>query len=179
MARRLDYSARYPLHTTKEVYAALADRDYWDARMAEMRKYSPNELVSLTTGDGGIEVEIRHVLPRDMLPDLAQSVMRRDMIIARTETYDPFGPEVTGTYEAAIASGPGSLGGTMHLFATDTGATLRTSSTAKVFIPILGPKLEQLMLINLVDLFRAEAEFTTRWLDEHDRAPARDAVAEQ
>lgn len=43
MARRLDYSARYPLHTTKELYAALSNRDYWEARMEEMRKYSPTK----------------------------------------------------------------------------------------------------------------------------------------
>ncbi|MFF0489595.1 DUF2505 domain-containing protein [Nocardia sp. NPDC004068] len=168
MARRLDYSARYRLHTTKEVYAALADRAYWDARMEEMRKYSPNDVVTLDAGDGGIEVVLRHVLPREMLPDAAQAVMRKDMVITRKETYGPFAPEVTGEYSAAIPAGPGSLGGTMHLFPTDTGCTLRTSSTAKVFIPLLGPKLEQLMLINLVDLLRAEAEFTTRWLDERN-----------
>src|SRR5262245_39042791 len=146
MARRLDYSARYPLHTTKELYAALGDRAYWDARMEEMRKYSPNEITSLTAGDGGIEVEVRHVLPRDMLPETAQAVMRQDMVITRTETYGPFAPEVTGEYVAAIPAGPGSLGGTMRLFPTETGCTLRTSSTAKVFIPMLGPKFEQMML---------------------------------
>ncbi|MCM6774844.1 DUF2505 domain-containing protein [Nocardia sp. CDC159] len=168
MARRLDYSARYPLHTTKEVYAALSNRAYWDARMEEMRKYSPNDVVSLEAGDNGIEVVLQHVLPRDMLPDIAQAVMRKDMVITRKETFGPYGPEVTGEYTASIPAGPGTLGGVMHLFPTDTGCTLRTSSTAKVFIPLLGPKLEQLMLINLVDLLRAEAEFTTRWLEEQN-----------
>ncbi len=166
MARRLDYSARYPLHTTKEVYEALSDRAYWDARMEEMRKYSPNDVVSLDAGDGGIEVVLQHVLPRDMLPDLAQAVMRKDMMITRKEIYGPFGPEVTGEYSASIPAGPGTLAGTMQLFPTETGCTLRTSSTAKVFIPLLGPKLEQLMLINLIDLLRAEGEFTARWLEE-------------
>lgn len=167
MARRLDYSARYPLHTTKEVYAALSNRDYWDARMSEMNKHSPgNEVGSLEAGDDGIEVVLNHVLPRDMLPEIAQAVMRKDMIITRKESYSAFGPEVTGNFSASIPAGPGSLGGTMHLFPTDTGSTMRYSSEAKVFIPMVGPRLEQLMLINLVDLFRAEAEFTVQWLDE-------------
>ncbi|MFI6167318.1 DUF2505 domain-containing protein [Nocardia sp. NPDC051052] len=169
MARRLDYSARYPLHTTKELYAALSDRDYWDARMAEMRKYSPgNEVANLMVGDGGIDVELHHVLPREMLPEIAQAVMRKDMIITRKESYGPFGAEeVTGKYSAAIPAGPGSLGGTIRLFPTDTGCTMRFSSEAKVFIPMVGPRLEQLMLVNLIDLFRAEAEFTVQWLDDH------------
>ncbi|WP_378734327.1 DUF2505 domain-containing protein [Nocardia brasiliensis] len=170
MARRLDYSARYPLHTTKEVYAALSSRDYWDARMAEMRKYSPgNEVAHLEAGDGGIDIELHHILPRDMLPEIAQAVMRKDMIITRKESYGPFGSEeITGKYSASIPAGPGSLGGTIRLFPTDTGCTMRFSSEAKVFIPMVGPRLEQLMLVNLIDLFRAEAEFTVQWLDEHN-----------
>ncbi|NNH74758.1 DUF2505 domain-containing protein [Nocardia uniformis] len=168
MARRLDYSARYKLHTTKEVYSALSNRDYWDARIEEMRKYSHNDVLSLDAGDHGIEVVLRHVLPRDLLPDLAQTVIRKDMTITRTESYGPFGPETHGTYAAEIPNGPGTLGGKLHLFPTDTGCTLRTSSTAQVTIPFFGAKLEQVLLVNLVDLFRAEAEMTQRWLDEQN-----------
>lgn len=166
MARRLDYSARYPLHTTKEVYAALTNRDYWEARMIEMRKYSPNEVVSIDASEDGIDVVLHHILPREMLPEVAQTVMRKDMVITRKESYGPFGPEVEGTYSASIPAGPGSLTGTMRLFPTDTGCTMRISSNAKVFIPMMGPRLEQLMLVNLVDLFRAEAEVTQQWLDD-------------
>lgn len=170
MARRLDYSARYPLHTTKDVYAALTNRDYWEARMVEMRKYSPNEVISIDASEDRIEVVLHHILPREMLPEIAQSVMRKDMVITRKESYGPFGPEVEGTYSASIPAGPGSLTGTMRLFPTETGSTMRISSNAKVFIPMVGPRLEQLMLVNLVDLFRAEAEVTQKWLD--DRKPA-------
>ncbi len=52
----------------------------------------------------------------------------------------------------------------MELFASDGGSTLRTTSEAKVFLPFIGGKLEQLMLVNLVDLFRTEAEITADWL---------------
>lgn len=166
MPRRLDYSARYSLHSAKEVYAALMNRDLWDARIEEMRKHSPNDLVSLDAGDHGIEVEMRHVLPRKSLPDLAQSFMRRDMEITRRETWGAFGPEVTGAYTTDMPGAPGTLRGTMRLFPTDTGCTLRTSSEADVQIPFMGRKLEQLMLVNLVDLFRAEFEVTQRWLDQ-------------
>lgn len=166
MARRLDYSARYPLHTTNEVYAAMMSREHWDARIEELRKHSPNDIVSLDAGDHGITVELRHVLPRDALPDMAQMVVHRDMVITRRESYGPYGPEVTGEYTAEIPNSPGTLGGTMHLFPTETGCTLRTSSRAQVHLPFLGRRLEQLMLVNLVDLFRAEAEVTKIWLDQ-------------
>ena len=168
MARRIDYSARYQ-YTAKQVYAALTERDYWEARVEEMRQYSPNEIQSFNVDENGIQIELHHILPRSELPEIAQTVMRKDMVITRKETYTPFGDPVTGTYEASIPAGPGSLTGTMKLADTDTGCTLRTSSEAKVYIPMLGPKLEQMMLVNLVDLFRAEAEATVKWLDEHAR----------
>ncbi|MFI9510689.1 DUF2505 domain-containing protein [Nocardia sp. NPDC052566] len=172
MARRLDYSARYPLHTTTEVYAALSNREYWDARMAEMDTYSPgNKVVHLDVSDAGIDIELNHTLPRELLPEIAQAVMRKDMVITHKQSFGPFdAEEVTGKFSASIPAGPGSLGGTMRLFPTETGCTMRYSSEAKVFIPMVGPRLEQLMLVNLVDLFRGEAEFTIQWLDEHHPA---------
>ncbi|MDH6680426.1 hypothetical protein M2284_004655 [Rhodococcus sp. LBL1] len=163
MARRIDYSARFE-HPAEKVYAALSDRDYWEARMEEMRKYSENHVETLEVTDDGIELVLHHVLPRKDLPDIAQTVLKKDLIITRREKYTPFGEPVTGTYEASIPAGPGSLTGTIELFTTDTGSTLRTSSEAKVYLPFVGGKLEQLMLVNLVDLFRTEAEVTAAWL---------------
>ncbi|WP_415394621.1 DUF2505 domain-containing protein [Rhodococcus globerulus] len=163
MARRIDYSARYQ-HSPEQVYEALTDRGYWDARVEEMRKHSENRVEHFEVSDSGIELVLHHVLPRTDLPDIAQTVMRNDLIITRTESYSPFGDTVTGTYEASIPAGPGSLTGTMELFGTETGCTLRTSSEAKVHIPFVGGRLEELMLTNLVDLFRTEAQVTATWL---------------
>ncbi|WP_054815933.1 DUF2505 domain-containing protein [Nocardia arizonensis] len=168
--RRLDYSARYPLHSTKELYEALSTPGYWEARIAEMGKYTPgNEVVSVEASDAGIEVVLHHILPREMLPEIAQTVMRKDMVITRKESWGPFDEaETLGKFSASIPAGPGSLGGSIRLFPTETGCTTRFSSEAKVYIPMVGPRLEQLMLVNLVDLFRAEAEETVRWLEERN-----------
>ncbi|AOW93232.1 hypothetical protein BFN03_12835 [Rhodococcus sp. WMMA185] len=165
MARRIDYSARYK-HTPEQVYSAFTDRDYWDARIEEMRKYSENHIEQFEVTDDGIAVVLHHILPRTSLPDIAQSVIKKDMVITRKEFYTPFGEPTTGTYEASIPAGPGSLTGNMKLFATDNGCTFRTTSEAKVYLPFIGGKLEQLMLVNLVDLFRTEAEVTEEWLSQ-------------
>ncbi|NLU85144.1 DUF2505 domain-containing protein [Rhodococcus sp. HNM0569] len=163
MARRIDYSARYT-HAPEAVYEALSTRDYWEARIEEMRKYSENHVEHFEVTDDGIEIVLHHILPRTELPDVAQTVIKKDMVITRKEKYTAFDGESHGTYEASIPAGPGSLTGTMRLFRTDTGCTLRTSSEAKVYLPFVGGKLEQLMLVNLIDLFRTEAEITDTWL---------------
>lgn len=165
MARRIDYSARYK-YTAEQVYGAFSNRDYWDARIEEMRKYSENHVESLDVSESGIEIVLHHILPRSELPEVAQTVMKKDMVITRKESYTEFGEPTTAKYEASIPAGPGSLTGTMELFTTDTGCTFRTSSEAKVYLPFIGGKLEQLMLVNLIDLFRAEAEITDKWLSK-------------
>ncbi|MDG3009956.1 DUF2505 domain-containing protein [Rhodococcus sp. D2-41] len=167
MARRIDYSARLPFSADR-VYAALSDRDYWDGLMAEMRELTPTSHVeSLTVEDSGIAVHLTQVIPRETLPTIAQTVMKKDLVITRKASYGPFdGDTAKGEFSASIPAGPGALDGTIELFNTPTGSTLRTSPEAKVFIPFVGSKLEQLMLVNLVDLFRAEAEFTEKWLSD-------------
>lgn len=163
MARRMDYSARFP-HPAERVYAALRDPAHWEARMVEMRKYSQNHVESFEVTDSGIALVLHHILPRSELPEIARAVMKKDMVITRTESYGAFDGSATGRYEASIPAGPGSLTGVMELFSDDDGCTLRTTSEAKVNLPFVGGKLEELMLQNLVDLFRTEAEITAGWL---------------
>ncbi len=177
MARRINYSARYKHHTVEQVYAALSDRDYWETIVEEMRQFSPNHIENFSAGASGIEIEFQHIIPRELLPEIAQGVMRKDMVITRKQSFSSLdtgasvatgkADAVTGKYEASVPAGPGSLTGTMRLFTTETGCTLRTTSEAKVYIPMMGPRLEQLMLINVIDLFRAEAAATLRWLNSH------------
>jgi hypothetical protein len=166
MARRLSYSARYH-HPAKTVYEALSSREFWDAQMEEFRKLTPqSDIESLTVDDKGVDLVLKQVLPRSELPAIAQTVMKKDMIITRKEFLGPFDPENTkGTYDASIPAGPGSLTGWQELFPTETGSTIRKTTEVKVYIPFINGKLEQLMLVNLVDLFRGEAEFTSGWID--------------
>ena len=93
--------------------------------------------------------------------------MKKDMIIPRNVHIDSYSEETTGHYDASIPAGPGSLKGVTSLFPTATGSTLRTSSEAKVFLPFIGGKLEQLMLVNLRDLWRGEGEVTADWLEKN------------
>ncbi|SIS17925.1 DUF2505 domain-containing protein [Williamsia sterculiae] len=166
MARRLSYSARYTLPTEK-VYQALTSREMWDQRMDEFRKLTPKSDIEEFSFDeeNGLSVTLTQVLPRSELPPIAQTVMKKDMIITRHEKLAPYDAEKTeGTYDASIPAGPGSLTGWQELFDTDTGSTNRRTTEVKVFLPFINGKLEQLILVNLVDLFREEATFTTDWI---------------
>lgn len=169
MARRLSYSARYT-HPAEKLYQAQSIKQYWDDMMAGFQMISPHcEVASFTSDETGIKVVLKQTIGRDQLPPLAQTVMMKDMVITREETLGPFDADNTkGTYNASIPpAGPGSLNGWQELFPTDGGCTIRRTSEAKVFVPFVNGKLEQMILINLVDLFRAEAEYAKDWIDKN------------
>ncbi|EGD54389.1 DUF2505 domain-containing protein [Gordonia neofelifaecis] len=168
MARRLSYSARYT-HSAETLYQALSQKKYWEDLMEGFRELTPiSNVEEFETGDDGIRVVLHQTITRDMLPPIAQTVMMKDMMITRTETYGVFDPEKTaGSYTASIPAGPGSLTGEQELFPTETGCTIRKTTEVKVYIPFVNAKLEQLMLVNLVDLFRGEAEFTSTWVEDN------------
>ena len=134
--------------------------------MAGFEMFSPKcEVVDFACDDSGLKVVLRQTIGRDQLPSLAQTVLKKDMIITREESLGIFDPDVTkGDYTASIPAGPGSLKGWQELFPTDSGCTLRKTSEVKVFVPFVASKLEQLMLVNLVDLFRAEAAYAKDWI---------------
>ncbi|NLG44985.1 DUF2505 domain-containing protein [Gordonia sp. (in: high G+C Gram-positive bacteria)] len=167
MARRLSYSARYT-HPAETIYQALSQKNYWEDLMEGFRELTPiSNVHEFERNDDGIRVTLQQTITRDMLPPIAQTVMMKDMLITRVETYGSFDPAgTTGTYTASIPAGPGSLTGEQELFSTETGCTIRKTTEVKVYIPFVNAKLEQLMLVNLVDLFRGEAEFTSTWVQD-------------
>ncbi|MFW0783262.1 DUF2505 domain-containing protein [Gordonia sp. CPCC 206044] len=168
MARRLSYSARYP-QPAEKLYQAQNTRQYWDDMMAGFQMISPHcEVESFVSDETGMRVVLKQTIGRDQLPQLAQTVLMKDMVITREESFGVYDPDNTkGTYTASIPAGPGSLNGWQELFPTDAGCTIRKTSEVKVFIPFVNGKLEQLMLVNLVDLFRAEAEYAKDWIDKN------------
>ncbi|MCX2963313.1 DUF2505 domain-containing protein [Gordonia sp. Z-3] len=168
MARRLSYSARFT-HPAETLYQAQSTRQYWDDMMAGFQMISPHCAVdSFTADETGMKVVLKQTIGRDQLPALAQTVLMKDMVITREETFGAFDPDNTkGDYTASIPAGPGSLQGWQELFPTETGCTIRKTTEVKVFIPFVNGKLEQLMLVNLVDLFRAEAEYAADWVKKN------------
>ncbi|MFT4087324.1 MAG: DUF2505 domain-containing protein [Gordonia sp. (in: high G+C Gram-positive bacteria)] len=168
MARRLSYSARYT-QPAEKLFQAQMERQYWDDMMEGFRMLTPTSHVEEFSADGdGMRVVLKQAITRDMLPPIAKTVMAKDMMITRVETLGTLDDaKAHGTYNASIPAGPGSLTGKQELFGTETGCTIRKTTEVKVFIPFVNAKIEQLMLVNIVDLFRAEAEFATFWVDKH------------
>jgi hypothetical protein len=170
MARRMDYTIRYDAPAEK-IFGDFTSRDYWETLMDAYRFLTPqSEITRFTTDGSGTDVVFKQNLPRMYLPPVARSVIPVDMIITREQHFDPYdhaNKQGNGTYRASIPHGPGSFGCKYLLTETDTGSELRLVSVCKVYIPLIGGALEDLILHHIRQLFDAEEAFTADWIAKH------------
>ncbi len=150
------------------VYREFTSADYWRALVAEYRRHDPkSELSRFDSGAHGTEVVLVQHIARRELPPVARQVLPADLVITRTQRFEPFDPRAgtaQGSYAATVPHAPGRLGGRYHLGTAADGSRLRVTNECKVHVPLLGGKLEELVLRALRDLFAAEEAFTAEWI---------------
>lgn len=152
------------------MYAVFADGDYWQALMDRYDDLTPgkSDITSFSSDGSGIEVEFRQVLPREELPALLRSVIPLDMAITRRQMFGPFDPQgVKGHYAASVSHVPGRLDGRYVLTGAAAGSRLEVDSTCKVPMPLVGGKLEDMVLQSVNEVFTIEGAFTAEWIAEH------------
>ena len=170
MARRMDYRIDYGTPAEK-IYQDFTSRAYWETLMDAYRFLTPqSEITKFTSNGSGTDIVFKQNLPRMYLPPIARSVVLVDMIITREQHFEPYdhdGRRGKGSYRASIPHGPGHFGGRYFLTETDSGCELRLASVCKVYIPLIGGALEDLILHHIKQLFDAEEAFTADWMRKH------------
>ncbi|MGV0807198.1 DUF2505 domain-containing protein [Mycolicibacterium setense] len=152
------------------IYAAYASDKYWQALMDRYDDLTPgkSDITEFRAGDDGIAVEFRQVLPRAELPPILRSVIPLDMAITRNQYFGPFDRDrANGHYSASVSHVPGRLDGRYVLSGASTGSRLQADSKCKVPMPLLGGKLEDMVLQSVNDVFSIEGAFTAEWIAEH------------
>jgi Protein of unknown function (DUF2505) len=165
----MDYTVAFDAPAEK-IYQDFTSREYWQTLMEAYRLLSPSEITSFSSGEDGTDIVFVQEVPRSELPPIARAVIPVDMVITRTQHFDPFDhakSRAKGTYSASIPHGPGRFGGQYFLTETDTGSKLRLASECKVWIPLVGGALEDLILHHIRYLFDAEEAFTADWISKH------------
>ena len=178
MALRIEH------HSTSEwpavrVYEALADIDYLRERLQELGGAS-TELVEHESTDSGLRFEVRQGISVDALPTVARTLIGGDLIIDRTESWRRADENhCTGEIAAQVAGLPCSITGSMWLrdpplpvedvSASSAGASeFLVDGLVRVNLPLLGGKLEALVVDQVRQLLSAEVLFTADWLKQRD-----------
>jgi Protein of unknown function (DUF2505) len=170
MTRRMDYTLAYEAPAEK-IYQDFTSGEYWQSLMDVYRQHLPHsQVTSFSSGERGTDIVFSQHVPRRDLPPIARAVVPVDLTITRTQHFEPFDHEKSrakGSYTATVTHAPGHIRGEYFLTETDTGSELRLASECKVHIPLVGGKLEELILHGLEGLFDEEQAFTADWISRH------------
>jgi len=166
----MEYTVAFAAPADK-IYADFISREYWQALMQRYGQVTPHsEVTSFASTSDGTDIVFTHLVPRSHLPPVARNLVPVDLVITRSQHFDPFEHRhnrATGEFRATVTAGPGHFSGRYLLSETDDGSQLRLSSVCKVRVPLIGGKLEALILDGMADLFTAEEEFAADWIAEH------------
>jgi hypothetical protein len=167
MSRSFDMAAEYD-GTVEQIHRTFGDERYWLERL-DRSGADKTTLDSMTTdADGGIDVITTQTLRAERLPAVVAQFHHGDLSFVREETWTPVTDgRATAVVKGSIPGAPATLSGTVLLAATGTGSRLEFMATVEVRIPLVGGKVENFIGSQLVELLRAEQDFTTAWIREN------------
>lgn len=165
MATRFTHSARIDAHV-ETVFSAYGDEAFWHDRIAAVG--TPQDtLDNFVVADDAITVTITQHVPQEDIPDLARKVLPGQLTIVRTSTFSDFdGERYLGSAQADAAGGIGRIEGGSEAVSEGGIALESVSGQVKVSVPLLGGKLEKLVVSHLNQLFEAEYRHLNRWTAE-------------
>jgi Protein of unknown function (DUF2505) len=150
----------------EEVYAELVDGDHLRARLEELGGKDP-ALVEHSVDASGARLELRHSVPVEFLPTAVRRFTGDDLVLDRVETwrvrqdggYD-------GTFEVTVRGLPGTMTGTQELTDSGGGAVTEIQGEATVSVPVVGGRIEKVVVEQVGALLDAEDAFTRRRLEK-------------
>lgn len=164
---QISHSYPYPAAT---VAAVLVDVEFLRARLAKVGGEHA-ELVSYEhdAATGDTTIVTRQGIPARHLPSFVPALVPGQIVIKRTETWRPRGDGAACVVNATVSGAPATITGSLDLATTPPpqGCVLAATLTVAVSLPIVGRKLEHVVVEQLVRLLSKEHEFTMEWLSSH------------
>jgi hypothetical protein len=165
MPREFDYRSTWP-YPTDEVYATMTDPEYLRARLARIGGPGAALLEHHSDADG-VRYRLRHGLDAQDMPAAIRTVMPGNITIERAESWKKQGP---GRYDATVAvtihNTPASAAGGMQLHDANPGSELILRLDISVKVPLIGGRIEDVVVGRIGELFDLETQFTREWLEQ-------------
>jgi hypothetical protein len=143
-----------------QLYAKFSDRDFVTGRVAASGA-DDAELVTFETGDGAVTIVVRQSIPASVLPPVVSSLLPGDPVTERTERWRAEGDGAAAEFSVVVKGAPATLNGTMSIRPDGAGSVLAVEGTAKVAIPLLGGRIEPMVVEQVEGLLRREERYIT------------------
>lgn len=162
MATRFTHSARIDARV-ETVFNSYGDEAFWHDRLATVGTPA-DTLDNFVVADNSVTVTVTQHIPDEDIPDLARKVIPGQLVIVRTSTFTDFdGESYLGTSKADAAGGLGRIEGSTEATSDSGNALEAVNGQVKVSVPLLGGKLEKLVVTQLNRFFEAEYQHLNRW----------------
>lgn len=172
MGSRIEHRSEFD-SSLENVFTAVAGKDALQARLnalggddAKLLTYTA-EPGSSEADSNSVHYELQHGIKAAKLPQAVRALHKGDIIVHRTQTWKRSGDEYTGRSDVGVGGVPGEISASTYLTAKDGKVLLRTTGEVVVRIPLFGGRIEEFVSEQVVNLLRAEDEFTAQWLAEH------------
>lgn len=159
MSKRIHEQLTYPAATTDQIAAMLADADFREEVATYQRALRSSAAITGTGDARTARVEVVH--GTDRVPSFARKFVGEEISIISEETWTSDShADVTVT----IPGKPGDVSGTLDLAQVGDDVVQTLQLTVKVGIPLVGGKLEDLIVGLLSKAYRAENAVGRTWL---------------
>lgn len=166
MATHLEHSAQYGAPVAA-VHAAFTNEQYWKDRLAEIGGPGAR-LESFETAGDEVRIKMIQTIPASRLPSIVTTVRPGDLVINRGQTVGPLrGDTADGTFDAGVSGAPAKIGGKVILAAAGDGSKLQVDGSVEVTIPLVGGRVESVIVEQLEQLLDREDDFTQKWIADH------------
>jgi hypothetical protein len=158
MASQLALRHQYPT-SPEQMRDVLTDQRYLQAKLRAVG--GPRaELASWQQDEHGMTAVLHQAVPGDAIPSFLRAMVPGDLMIRRTETWRG----CRGSVEAVVDGAPGTITGVMDLEPDAAGCVLGSQLTVEVPLPLIGGKVEKIVIDNIATLLNSEYQFTLTWL---------------
>lgn len=150
---------------TPEALFALLSDDAFDSILMHALDMAKESLDQKKT-DAGSEYKIRLTNPEDV-PAIAKKFIGDKLSYIEVRRWNNKGLSNEWTIEPETKGVTVLAKGTTKILATDGGCVRKTEGSISVSIPLIGKKIEEMVLKGIVDTFRKNTEFCTKHIAEN------------
>ena len=126
-----------------EVFVLLTDADFLSDRLVALGEDPPE--VAVKKKGKGVEISLRRVKHLD-LPAVAAKIVGGEQRFAMTETWQPSEDGWVGEFLIDVIGAPASIAAEMELYPSEAGCIYRITHKPRVKVPLVGKKLEQILM---------------------------------
>ncbi|MFD3592811.1 DUF2505 domain-containing protein [Nocardia sp. NPDC058640] len=161
MSRKFSFTVPYSV-PVEELHRALVDDAVWQARFAAAETATIE--LSHPNGPDSITLHMTETPGKDKVPGLVRKVLKSDLVLERTDTWQPLqGETAKGSFTGNTTGITTEMAGTYELRPTAEGSEIEVVGTVKVKVPLVGGAIEPLAEQLHQRVLNSERKFIENW----------------